>query len=246
VFGATQAADITATMVARYLRKERKKAPIRANREVSLLGNLIALAIEQGEAEHNPCKGGQVTRNRERPRTVAPQAADIAALVAHAEAKKGQWRVITMAAEFASLAGSRQMEFLRLHWPMFGTDEVRLRRGKQRGGVEKIERIAVSPALLALRDRLQGIAKNQTLGAVFPNRFGNPYTSSGFASMWQKLMTEALAAGAISRRFTFHDLRSYYTTQYKEQTGQLPDLHASPTTTARVYERSKVAKRNAL
>ena len=35
-------------------------------------------------------------------------------------------------------------------------------------------------------------------------------------------------------------------TQYKERRGELPDLHASPTTTARVYERSRVTRRDAL
>jgi integrase len=260
VFSTTAAAEITAPMVARYLRVERKNAPVRANREVSLLGTLISLAIERGEATHNPCRGGQVKRNKERPRTIAPEATDIAALATfaagHGEVRttaKGkvidttkQWRVVTMAAEFAALVGSRQMEFLQLHWPMFGTEEVQLRRGKQRGGAEKVERITASPALLELRGRLQSIATHQTLGAVFPNRQGNPYTSAGFASMWQKLIRAALAAGAITKRFTFHDLRAYYTTQHKETTGVLPDLHASPTTTARVYERSKVAKRHAL
>ena len=260
VFGTTAAAEITAPMVARYLRVERKRAPVRANREVSLLGTLISLAIERGEATHNPCRGGQVKRNKERPRTVAPESADISALVSFAAGRgelrttaKGklidttkQWRIVTMAAEFAALVGSRQMEFLKLHWPSFGIEEVQLRRGKQRGGTEKVERITVSPALLELRGRLQSIATHPTLGAVFPNRQGNPYTSAGFASMWQKLIRAALAAGAISKRFTFHDLRAYYTTQHKETTGVLPDLHASPTTTARVYERSKVAKRHAL
>ena len=246
VFGAMRACDITAPMVARYLRVERAAAPVRANREIALLGNLVGLAIERGEAERNPCRGGQVRRNRERPRTMAPAADDLAALVAHAAAKGGQWRVIVMAAEFAALAGSRQAEFLALHWPQFGTDEVRLRRAKQRGGTEKVERIACSPALLALRTRLQAVATEPTLGAVFPNRHGNPYTAAGFAAMWGKLMREAVAAGVVARRFTFHDLRAHYVTEHKRQHGDLPDTHASPTTTARVYERSREAKRRAL
>jgi integrase len=246
VFGSVHASSIMAPDVARYLRTERKDAPIRANREVALLGNLIALAIDRGEATANPCRGGQVKRNKERSRTAAPQREDIDALVAYAEQKGGQWRIVTMAAEFAALVGSRQIEFLKLGWPQFGTDEVRLRRAKQRKGVEKVERITVSPALLELRGRLQAIAKDGKVGTVFPNRQGNPYTSSGFAAMWGKLMREAIAKKVIERRFTFHDLRAHYTTQHQEQTGALPNLHASPTTTAKVYERSGVARRKAL
>lgn len=246
VFGTMRAADITAPMVARYLRVERAAAPKRANREVSLLGNLIGFAIERGEAEANPCRGGLVKRNPERARSSSPDADDLLALLKHADAKGGQWRVITMAAEFAALVGARQAEFLNLHWPQWSETEVRLRRAKQRQGVEKIDRIESSPALLGLRARLQAVATNSTLGAVFVNRQGNPYTAAGFAAMWGKLMREAVAAEVVHKRFTFHDLRSYYTTQHKAQTGALPDLHASPTTTARVYERSKVGRRKAL
>jgi integrase len=247
VFGDMRADTITAPMVARYLRVERAAAPKRGNREVSLLGNLIALAIERGEAAHNPCKGGQVRRNAERPRAQAPDAADLAALIAHAQAKGGQWRVVVMAAEFAALVGSRQAELLPLHWPQFGADEVRLRRAKQRAGVEKVERVASSPALCALRERLQALAHDGKVGAVFPNRQGNPYTSEGFASMWGKLMREAIAAEVIGRRFTFHDLRAFYVTAHAEQrSGALPDIHASPTTTATIYNRARERKRSAL
>jgi hypothetical protein len=245
VFGGVHAAHITAPDVARYLRVERSDAPVRANREVSLLGILIALAIDRGEATTNACRGRQVNRNRERPRTTKPAAEDIAALVKHAATKGRQWQVIVMAAEFAALAGSRQAELLPLHWPQFDESEVRLKRAKQRGGAEKVERVAVSPALLELRGRLQEVATS-ALGPVFPNRKGNAYTSAGFAAMWGKLMRECVEKSVITRRFTFHDLRAYYVTEHKITTGELPDTHASPTTTARVYERSREARRRAL
>lgn len=246
VFGAMRAADITAPMVSRYLRIERANAPVRANREVALLGNLIGVAIERGEAEHNPCRGGQVKRNKERPRTRAPERAEIDALVAHAYTKGPQWRIVVMAAEFAALAGSRQAEFLTLHWPAFGADVVRLKRAKQRAGVVKVEVVDVSPALLSLRVRLQEVAHEPTLGAVFPNRQGNPYTASGFAAMWGKLMREAIVKKVIESRFTFHDLRAHYATTHKATHDTLPDLHANPATTATIYDRSKIAKRRAL
>lgn len=81
---------------------------------------------------------------------------------------------------------------------------------------------------------------------MFGNRQGNAYTAAGFAAMWGKLMRAAVAAGAVQQRFSFHDLRAHYVTQHKAQAGALPEMHASPTTTARVYERSRVARRSAL
>jgi integrase len=244
VFGDMRAAHITAPMVARYLRVERAEAPVRANREKSLLSNLMQLAIERGEATANPCR--EVRRNREAPRTVAPSSADIQAMVDHAKAKGGQWVVVTMAAEFAALAGSRKAEFLGAHWSQVGEAEIRLIRAKQREGVERVDRVQISPALRELLERLRGVARNDQLGVLFPNRQGNAYTPSGFAAMWGKLMREVLAQGVVQKRFTFHDLRAHYATEHKRLTGHLPDLHADPGTTARVYERSREAKRRAL
>jgi len=259
VMGKRKAAGITATDVARYLRKERADAPIRANREVALLGNLIGLAIERGEATANPCRGGQVKRNREIPRDTLPETEDIKALIAFAEEKASQtdglrarlakqlaqWRVMVLAAEFAALTGARQAEFLPLHWPAFGEAEVRVERAKQRQGVKKVDRVAVSEALAEVRRKLLAFQRSP-MGAVFPTRTGNAYTASGFASNWQKLMKEALAKGIVRERFNFHALRAYYATAHKTATGALPDMHASPTTTARIYERSKTSRRDAL
>jgi integrase len=86
------------------------------------------------------------------------------------------------------------------------------------------------------------------MGAVFPTEDGNADTASGFATMWQRLMVAAIEAGVLGQgdRFNFHALRAYYATQHKSQTGALPDMHADPGTTAKVYERSKVARRKAL
>jgi hypothetical protein len=64
--------------------------------------------------------------------------------------------------------------------------------------------------------------------------------------MWGRLMDRAVTAGVVAQRFTFHDLRAHYTTYFKLKFGELPELHASPGTTAAVYERSKVVSRRAL
>ncbi|WP_198342745.1 site-specific integrase [Burkholderia ubonensis] len=76
---------------------------------------------------------------------------------------------------------------------------------------------------------------------VFTNRFGTHYTRDGFKAFWGKLMVEA-----IERRFTFHDLRTYYATQFKNERGTRPDLHANPATMARVSDRTKIVKRRGM
>jgi integrase len=81
---------------------------------------------------------------------------------------------------------------------------------------------------------------------LFPTRTGAPYSESGFKSMFSRAMMAAVAEKIVTQRFTFHDLRAHYPTQHKRQTRVLPDLHADPGTTARVYERSSEARRKAL
>ena len=244
VFGDVPASAIKPADIARYLRIERAGAPVRANRENSLLSNLMNVAIERGEIETNPCK--QVRRNREMPRHVEPESQQIQSLVKFAFDKGGQWPVIVMAAEFASLAGPRQVEFLPLTWPFIGPTEIRIKRAKQRQGApEIVDKVEISPAMQELLGRLRAQRKNDCQ-TVFANRHGNPYTRSGFKSMWAKLRKAATAAGAISQRFTFHDLRAFYATQHKVRTGDQANLHKNPATTARIYDRSIEEKRRSL
>lgn len=250
VFVDTKASEIRATDVARYLRVERKDAPVRANREVALLSNLINLAIERGEAEVNPCR--QVRRNTEQPRTKAPQAEDLAAFLTWLNTQGPQRRIIGLAAEYAAVAGNRKVEFLDLVRPQVdrAAGIIRTKRAKQRGAKrgEIIEEIEITPKLANLLGRIDAVhtAQDRDCLYLFPNRHGNHYTAAGFKAMWGKIMNAALEENVIKERFTFHDLRAYYATTHKAERGTLPDLHANPAITARVYDRNKVVKRKAL
>ena len=244
VFGDADPAIITPAMCARYLRVERQAAPVRANREMALMSNLMNIAIERGDILANPCK--QTRRNKERPRKEAPTPETLVAFLAWARAKEGQAQILAGMAEFAALAGNRRVEFLELHWTQVSDTEIRLIRGKQRDGKQVVEVVSISPAMDALLGRMRILATNEKYGAVFHNRAGNPYTESGFKAMWSKLVANALQNNVIAKRFTFHDLRAYYVTQHKIQRGSLPDLHANPGTTARIYDRTKEVTRNSL
>ena len=247
VFGKMRAAAVRPAHINRYLRVHRAGAPIRANREAALLSNLMKVAVNRGDMDENPCK--QVSRNTERPRTVAPEKAELESFVRWAQGEGGgeSGPVISSMAEYAALSGSRRMEFLRLQWPQVGENEVRQFRGKQRGQVEIVDVIHISPALRAVLDRQRAKAIDGRVGPVFPTaRRMQPYTESGFKTMWNKLMGRAIKAGAVTRRFTFHDLRAYYATTYKKERGTLPDLHKDPGTTAKIYDRNTEVSRDAL
>lgn len=252
VFGAAQPWQIKPKDIARYLRVERANAPVRANREVALLSNLMNLAVERGLIDENPCK--QVRRNTEQPRTEAPDADVFARFNEWVIRQTPQQKIIGMMAECSALGGSRGIEFRDLAWPQIDEKAkvIRIKRAKQRGAKrgQVIDLIEITPALQDLIDRLKSVRRERGVDClyVFPTRDNNPYTASGLKSMWSKTRAAAVVAGAIkeSEKFTFHDLRAYYATQHKQITGALPDMHANPATTARVYDRNKEIKRRAL
>lgn len=240
VVAATKPKDI-----AYYLREHRASAPVVANREVALLSNLFNLAVELGDIDRNPCK--EVRRNPEEARDRLVEHHEFDPFVAWALQQGPSDVVLVSMAQFAALSGNRRAEFLKLEWPKVEEEIVRLQRAKQRGRKSKREIVNVSAAMRVVLDRMMAMPGYTPEGAVFrAPRTNNAYSEAGFKSMWQRLMKKALDAKVIAERFTFHDLRGHYTTYFKLRHGELPELHASPSTTAKVYERSKTVRRDAL
>lgn len=248
VFGSMAIHRVTSPMVAHYVRIKRADAPRRANIEKALMSNLFGYGIDLGVCETNPAK--QVKPNHEEPKTEAPKAEVLRTFLAWLDQQSPQRRIIGMAAEFASLVGSRRVEFLDLAWPQVDQSAgvVRMKRAKQRGKKrgEVIEVVSITPLLADLLQRLRDL--NRECLYVFPTRDNNAYSARGFKTLWQRSVHAAIENKAIEagERFTFHDLRAYYASAHKEATGTLPDLHKNPETTARVYDRTKIVKRRAL
>ncbi len=250
-FGTMSPRALTAQHCRRYLRVERADAPVRANRELAVLSNLCTVAIDTGDADINVCR--HVRRNKERPRHLAPEAQTLQRFLSWAWTRGGSAAVLSGMAEFAARSGNRRVEFRELHWPQWGELEARLFRAKRRAGAPAVvEVISNSDDLADLRRRMLAISGTDKTGPVFPAARGGAYRDRAFKSAWQRLLADAMDASAgppvlvASERFTFHDLRAYFTTEHKRQRGQLPDLHANTATTARVYDRTKVVRRAGL
>ncbi len=242
VFGKTPAVAVRPADIGIYL--DKRSAGVRANREISLMSNLMALAVRRGLITQNPCR--DIKRNKERPRTRQVEPAELVAFLDWAQTQGRTGVVLSGLAEFCALAGSRRVEFLDMLWTQVSDSKVRLRRAKQHDGKVVWEHIETTPALDDLLGRLRAIAADDKIGHVFPNTKGNAYTASGFKTMWGRLMGKAKKAGVIEEHFVFHDLRAYHVTQYRKQTGALPNLHADPGTTARIYDRAKEVHRKGL
>lgn len=241
--GAMLINDITSPIVARYVHIERADAPKRANTEKALLSNLFGHGIKLGACSVNATIG--VEPHQLEARTEAPDTQLLEALLTWMAQQPTQRKLIGMAAEYASLAGNRKCEFLKLTWPQVDrqTRQIRIIRAKQRGKKREtiVEVIAISDDMESLLARLETLRPGRECLYVFPTRDGNKYSDKGFQAIWQRCIKDAIEAKVLTdeNRFTFHDLRAYYATKHKKDRGALPDLHANPETTARVYDRNK-------
>jgi integrase len=250
IFGHMQISTIDSPMVARYVRLERADAPRRANMEKALLSNLFAHGIDLGVCTTNPAK--VVRPNETEPRTEAPDAAVLARFAGWVMRQSPQRRIVGLAARFVALVGSRQVEFRPLTTLQLDLDAavVRVTRAKQRGRKRDrvFEEVALSPEAIGVVREALAARPNPDSTVIFQQRNGNAYTDRGFKTLWQRIMLAAIAEGVLEagQRFTFHDLRAHFATRFKEVTGELPDLHKNPETTARVYDRTKIVKRRSL
>lgn len=244
--------EITTAVVVQYVHIERGDSPRRADIEKSLLSRMFGHGIKLGVCITNSTIG--VEPHGSEPRTVAPKQELLAKYLEWLTRQTPQRQIIGMAAEYASLAGNRKAEFLALEWSHIDhtAGEIRLLRAKQRGGKrgQVVETIAISPQMNDLLHRLRKVnmARGTDCLFVFPTRDNNAYTQRGFKTLWHRCIDKALEEKVLTPedRFTFHDLRAYYVTMHKKQRGHLPDMHANPATTARVYDRSEKVGRESL
>lgn len=247
-FGKMQIGQIDSTMVARYVHVERAESPKRANTEKALLSNLFGHGIKLGVCTVNATIG--VEPHQLEARTEAPAETVLSKFLDWLAEQTPQRRIVGMAAEYASLAGNRKVEFLPLTWLQIDRKAglIRTIRAKQRGKKREqiVEVVTIGKDMEALLDRLEAIRPDRECLYVFPTRDNNQYTSRGFMTLWQRCVQDAIEKKVLTKdtRFTFHDLRAFYVSKHKRDLGGLPDLHANPETTARVYDRNKEVGRN--
>lgn len=246
--GRLQAASITPPMVARYVHIDRAESPRRADVEKTLLSNLFKHGIMLGVCTVNATLG--VEPHGSEASDVMPETAALVAFLKWLDAGTPQRRVLAYAAEFASLAGSRQVEFLPLVWPR--VDEaagvIRTTRAKQRGRKRDVivDALTITPRMAALLAKLRALDRDCLY--LFPTEDGNQYTPRGFKTLWQRAVHAAIDAKIITpeQRFNFHSLRRYYATMHKVEHGDLPDMHGDKAVTARVYDATREVRRRSL
>lgn len=206
--------------IVRYLRAA--SAPVQANRDISLLSEVFEIGRDCGLTEYNPCAGAP--RNRERPRR------RFVAWQEYAKLRHAAPPVIRLAMLLTRLTGMREGDLLRLRWSDVSDRGVRVIHGKT--GFDQGLHLSwgLSLALGAAR-HLRGNLRSLY---VLHTRKGQPYTISGFQSMWQRTVARSGVPDVH-----FHDLRARAVTDAENRRGDGANLagHTDARTTRRIYLR---------
>lgn len=240
VFGKMRPGDLRPMHVARYLDLRGETAPIRANREKSLLSHVFTTAMRWGIIDSNPCRG--VARNTETPRDRLVTDAELAAFRIFAELSGNTGQLLSIVARLAYLTSQRRGDLLKLRLDRLTDDGIMIQQGKT--GAKVL--IEWTPALRECVATLRALPRPVRGLYLICNKLGQAYTDSGFKSMWGRVMDAWCEAGG--ERFTFHDLRAKAITRMVEDGRQARDLsgHATDAMIAKVYDRRAFKKSKAV
>jgi integrase len=213
--------DIKRVMVATFHDRLGERSPVSANRHLALLSHVMKFACRIGAAEQNPCKGVERHTERERRRYIS----DAEYLAVHGRATP----VMRVLMDLAYLTGQRQGDIVKLTYRQFETDGIAFEQAKT--GRKLIVRW--SDALHGVIAQARELSRIDSLYVVC-TAHGQPYTLSGLRTAWQRLMRGCMDAGALSERFTFHDIRAKAGSDAKD--GRLLG-HLDERTLRRIYQR---------
>jgi len=208
-----------------YKYLEAQLGSVQANRDLSVLANIMQVCVRSGVVERNLVK--EVEKNRETARERYVSDAELDAFLTHCNPKLKAWVGLKM------LTGLRQgqMRELRvLDWrggALWGP--------KAKGGRTLVFR---GPGLAEAVAEVLRTHHGDTPRSVYLlcTRQGTQYTADGFRAIWQRAMRKYVDSGW--QRFTEHDLRAKVASDSESlHLAQARMGHQTPNTTSRVYRR---------
>lgn len=191
-FGEMGVAAVQPHHVAQYVAG--RAARTRANREIALLSHAFNKARLWGLlAGPNPCSVPG-TRNSEKARDRYVTDEEIT------EFKKEAPQWLRDYLDLKLLLGLRQQDMLALEWRNVTDEHLLVAPIKTIGSTGKKLLIQRTPELNEILARLTNDSPT-----LFATKWGTPYTSAGFGSIWRRVMAKYTSTG--NQRFHEHDLR---------------------------------------
>lgn len=226
IFGEMFPEDVEPKHIYSFMRM--RNAPVRANRDVAVLSNIMNQAVKMGLINTNPCK--QVRRNVENPRTREVLDSEIVAFLPHCP----PW--LQAYVRLKLLTGLRQGDMLNIRLDQLRDDGLFVQTGKR----EKRLLFNWTDTLHAAVDTIRALRHRVTsLYLINSERDGTKLSASGFKSAWARAMAKAIAAGSLTETFAENDLRSKVATEARDlgQNATAMLGHSSDAVTKRHYER---------
>ncbi len=186
--------------VAQYLDSHDHK--VSANREIALLSSIFSHAMRWGWCDHNPGKG--VHRHSEKPRKRYLKDWELERLC---EVSSDQFRYII---DLAYLTAMRKGDLLRIS--LSDVREGGLYVQQVKTGKRQV--FDMDPELRALLRKIRNLRRRVSSMSLFCTRTGQPYSVSGFDSIWRRLVQRSGL-----KDVHFHDIRAKALTDAKRDGG---------------------------
>lgn len=205
----------------------------KANLDLEVLSHMFTKAIQWGLRHDHPMTGKKVTKFS-LTSTKAKRYVTDAELLAFMACLPAKWSLFCALTVWT---GRRKSEILRLRVQDLTADGIRFTDAKNKGDSFMVgwtdETRRIVQAILNCREKVGSIY-------LFATRHGQPYIkddgdTSGFDSIWQRRMRQALNDGVVTERFSPHDLRRKRSSEMTLPAAQALLRHTNPATTKRSY-----------
>lgn len=193
--------EVRPTHIAKYLDIRGLKAPIRANREISLLSHIFSYAMRWGLIDRNPCLGVAKHPEKGRDRYISDNEFE--------SVKNLASELISIVMDFAYITAMRKGDILKLKLDQITDEGIWIKQSKT-GSKQLYEwtngLTDVVNGAKSLKRPIRGLY-------LFCTRQGQPYSDTGFKAMWNRVQLKWAESGG--ERFTFHDIRAKALTDAK-------------------------------
>lgn len=225
-------------------------APMKANKELALMSTMCQYAVRWGVMEVNPFRG--LMQNQGERKVRATQRHQVIRFYLWSRKQSPQFQTLGCAALFTYLTGFRAAEVRPFTVDGITDAGVLVASAKRKKGEAEVLKLRRwSPKLRLVVARAKQAQKKERTH-LFPNRFGAPYSRSGWGSVWQDAMAAWLGTKDDLVKhpdyFSLLDVRpAAITTKMTRRDADMLDFagHANPATTYRHYDRRKIKEADA-
>lgn len=182
-------------------------APIGANKDMALMSTICNYGVRWGVVKANPFVGMMLNKADRDVRAVERH--QVVRFYLWALRQEQAYRTMGLAAMFCYLTGFRAAEVRPFHMAGLTEEGVKVVSAKRkRGEAETLKLRHWSTRLRTVVARAKQDRKVDSL-FLFPNRRGQPYSKSGWGSVWQDAMYHYIGANdrAIAKEFEVKKLR---------------------------------------